>query len=109
MPEGWYFWSMILYNVTVGIDRAIESEWVNWMKSEQIPAVMKTKIFVDFKFYKVLTHDDETTVSYCIQYFTPSLDQFNFFIKEFEPVFVEQQRAQFKDRHVAFRTLLEEV
>ncbi len=100
---------MILYNVTIGIDKAIEEEWVTWMKSTHIPDVLNCGIFVDYKFYKVLSHDDEGSVSYCVQYFTPTIEQFNRYIKEFAPAFVEQHRARYKDRHVAFRTLLEEV
>ena len=100
---------MILYNVTIGIDKEIESEWVDWMKAEHIPEILNTKIFIHHKFYKVLSHDDETSVSYCIQYFTDSIEKFNLYLKDHAPIIVEKHRARFKDRHVAFRTLLEEV
>lgn len=100
---------MILYNVTIGIDKEIELEWVEWMKSEHIPEILNTGIFTHHKFYKVLSHDDETSVSYCIQYFTSSLEKFNLYLKDHAPTFVEKHRIRFKDRHVAFRTLLEEV
>ena len=100
---------MILYNVTIGIDKEIESEWVEWMKSEHIPDIMDTGIFEQYKFYKVLSHDDEGSVSYCVQYFTQTIEQFNLYLKDHAPLFVEKHRARFKDRHVAFRTLLEEV
>lgn len=100
---------MILYNVTIGIDKEIEPEWVAWMKSEHIPEVLQTGIFLSHKFYKVLSHEDEQTVSYCIQYFTPGIEQFNIYLKEHAPSLIEKHRARFKDKHVAFRTLLEEV
>lgn len=100
---------MILYNVTIGIDKDIEAEWVAWMKTEHIPEILETGIFVHHKFYKVLSHDDDTSVSYCIQYFTKSIEQFNLYLKEHAPAFVEKHRIRFKDKHVAFRTLLEEV
>lgn len=100
---------MILYNVTIGIDKEIETEWVTWMKTTHIPDVLGTGIFLHHKFYKVLSHDDEGSVSYCIQYFTPTIEEFNRYLKDFAPTFVEQHRARFKDRHIAFRTLLEEV
>lgn len=100
---------MILYNVTIGIDTDIETEWVAWMKTEHIPEILNTGIFHHHKFYKVLSHDDETSVSYCIQYFTQNIDQFNIYLKSHAPTFVEKHRIRFKDKHVAFRTLLEEV
>src|SRR5260221_5302894 len=61
---------MILYNVTFGIDREIEPEWVLWMKETHIPEMLSTGIFTGHKFYKVLSHEVEGTSSYCIQYFT---------------------------------------
>ncbi|MGE0770701.1 MAG: DUF4286 family protein [Cyclobacteriaceae bacterium] len=100
---------MILYNVTIGIDKSIEAEWVQWMRLEHIPDVMKTGVFESFKFYKVLSHDDEHTESYCIQYFTPSIEKFNYYIQELAPALIEEHKRKFKDRHVAFRTLLEEI
>lgn len=100
---------MILYNVTIGIDKEIEIEWVHWMKTEHIPDVLNTGVFISHKFYKVLSHEDDHTVSYCIQYFTPGIEQFNIYLKEHANGLIEKHKAQFKDRHVAFRTLLEEV
>ncbi len=100
---------MILYNVTFGIDKEIEPEWVLWMKQTHIPDVLSTGAFTGHKFYKVLSHEVEGSVSYCIQYFTPSIVQFNQYLERFASKFQEQHRQLFKDRHVAFNTLLEEV
>lgn len=100
---------MILYNVTVGIDKEIEAVWVEWMKTTHIPEVLKTGTFIKYKFYKVLSHDDEGSVSYCIQYFTPTLEKFNLYLKDHAPALMEHHRAKFDGKHVAFLTLLEEV
>lgn len=100
---------MILYNVTVGIDKESESEWVKWMKETHIPQVLSTGIFLSHKFYKVLSHEDDASCSYCIQYFTPSIVEFNEYLEKHAPRLIEEHRQRFKDRHVAFRTLLEEV
>ena len=100
---------MILYNVTIGIDKAIEEEWVDWMKNEHIPEVLSTGIFLSHKFYKVLSHDDDQSVSYCIQYFTTDIEKFNLYLKDHAPTLIEKHMTKYKDRHVAFRTLLEEV
>src|SRR3954471_8630203 len=100
---------MILYNETVGIDLGIEREWLTWMKSTYIPQVMKTGMFVEFKIYKVLTSEDEETVSYSVQYFAKSMDQVEKYLDVFAPVLIEELREKFKDHHAAFRTLLEEM
>ena len=101
--------SMLLYNITIGVDTQIEKEWKEWMKTSLIPQVMQTGLFRDYKFYKVLTHDDPASVSYCVQYFVESIDQFNQYLEHHAKGFLDQQRQRYPDRHAAFQTLLEEI
>ncbi len=100
---------MLLYNVTVGIDRDVEMEWLQWMKDSHIPNVMNTGMFVDFKMYKVLHDQEDGTISYSVQYFARSIDEVQQYLEVFAPRLVEEHRARFANKHVAFRTLLEEV
>lgn len=100
---------MLLYNVTFGVDKQIEQEWLVWMRKNYIPAIMNTGLFVSNRIYKVLTHEEETSVSYSIQCFAPSIEHVLQYLNEFAPKLVEAHRIRFKDQHVAFNTLLEEV
>ncbi len=100
---------MLLYNITFGIDKGIEEEWIAWMKENYLPEVLKTGMFSDYKMYKVLTNDDETSVSYSIQCFSSSIEEVLRYLNEFAPALVEVHRARFKDQHVAFNTLLDEI
>jgi hypothetical protein len=100
---------MLLYNVTFGIDKKIETEWISWIKENYIPAMMETNLFTDYKFYKVLTHDDETSVSYSLQCFADTIELVVKYLNEFAPAIVEAHRIHFKDQHAAFNTLLDEV
>jgi hypothetical protein len=100
---------MLLYNVTIGIDKNVEHDWLFWMKTEHIPEVMNTKLFVDFKIYKVLHDQDDGNISYCVQYFAETLEQITTYFETFAPRIVEKLRQRYKDKHVAFMTLLEEV
>jgi len=100
---------MLLYNVTFGIDKQIEEEWISWMKANYIPALMETGLFTENKMYKVLTHDDESSVSYSVQCFSKTIDQVLKYLNDFAPALVEGHRLRFKDKHVAFNTLLEEI
>ena len=101
---------MLLYNVTIGIDRDAEQEWLQWMKARYVPAVLNTGMFLDAKIYKVL-HDDENeaTVSYSVQFFAESIIQVSEYLEKYEPGFGAELLLKFRDKHVAFRTLLEEV
>ena len=100
---------MVLYNVTVGIDIDVEEEWLNWMQKVHIPAVMNTGMFTEYKIFKVLSQEEEQSVSYSLQYFAENIDKVVEYLNNYAPSLVEAHRTRYKDRHVAFRTLLEEV
>jgi hypothetical protein len=98
---------MLIYNVTVGIDKAIENDWLQWMKAKHIPEVMKTGMFVDSKIYKVLHDQEDGTVSFSIQYFSESIEQVMQYLDVYAPALRDDHQKKFE--HVAFRTLLEQV
>jgi hypothetical protein len=100
---------MFLYNVTVGIDKDVEQEWLLWMKEEHIPEVMKTGMFLEFKMYKVLHDQDDDNVSYSIQFFAQTINHVTFYFEKFAPALLGKLRTRFLDKHVAFMTLLEEI
>lgn len=100
---------MVIYNVTVGIDRDIEQEWLSWMKGKHIPDVMNCGVFSDYNIFKVLSHEEEATVSYSIQYHATSVDAVSRYLENFAPSLVEEHRIRYKNKHVAFRSLLQSV
>ncbi len=100
---------MLLYNVTVGIDKDKEQEWLDYMRNKHIQDVMNTGLFVESKMYKVLHDQDDDTISYSIQYFARNIENIQRYLEVFAPVSIEEHRKKFLNRHVAFRTLLEEV
>lgn len=100
---------MFLYNVTIGIDPSVEQEWVHWMKTEHILDVLNTGMFVTAKMYKVLHESEDGTISYSTQYFAESLNHVEKYLEQFAPALREEVNKRFAGKHIAFRTLLEEV
>ncbi|MCX8489692.1 MAG: DUF4286 family protein [Cyclobacteriaceae bacterium] len=100
---------MFLYNVTVGVDKEIEKDWLAWIKQNYLPAVAATGFFVESKIYRIVTHDDESSVSYSIQLFAPRIENVVEYLAQHTETIIETHRQRFKDRHVVFNTLLEEV
>ena len=100
---------MLLYNVTVGIDKAAEAEWLAWMRARFIPTVMGTGYFKDCKMYKIQHDQGEDTISYSVQLFAATIEDVLAYLEKSAPVLMETHRAAFRDRHVVFQTLLEEV
>jgi len=100
---------MLLYNVTVGIDKSLEAEWLIWMRDQHIPAIMATGYFKEYKMYKVLHDQGEDTTSYSVQFFAETIEEVLAYLEKSAPRIMEELRTTFKDRHVAFQTLLDEV
>jgi hypothetical protein len=100
---------MLIYNVTVGVDKAVESEWVVWMKEVHIPDVMATNMFVSYKMYKVLSADEGDSISYAVQYMAKSINEIDVYLDKFAPALRDEVKKKFGDQQASFRTLLEEV
>lgn len=100
---------MILYNVTVSIDENIESEWLDWMKNDHIPKVMDTGMFVERKIFRLLSHEQEGAITYAIQYFADSINHIQEYQARFAEKLQEEHTLKFKDKFVAFRTMLEHI
>ena len=99
---------MVIYNVTVGIDRDIEQEWLQWMKTKHIPDVLATGLFTDNMIFRVMSGDMEN-ISYSVQYYAKSLGDIERYLTEYAPKLVEEHNLRYKDKHVAFRTILEQI
>lgn len=100
---------MFIYNETIGIDKEAEARWLAWVRTQHIPEVLRTGRFTGFRLYRVLTHDDPGSVSYCIQYTADSIEAVVGYLETEAPRIGAQLRDEFKDQHIAFRTLLEEI
>lgn len=98
---------MFLYNITVGIDKDVEQEWLRWMKHEYIPKVMRTQLFTNYKLYKVLHDEDQESTSYSLQYFANTLSDVTTFFENHKAL-IDEHRNRYHNKHVAFMTLLEE-
>jgi len=100
---------MICYNITIKIDPQIEEEWIKWQKEEHIPEIMSTDLFNDHKFFKLLDQDEREGLTYVVQYFSSSIEQYMEYIRQFAPLLREKALAKWGDRFVAFRTVMEAV
>lgn len=100
---------MIIYNVTVNVEKAIEDEWVSWMKEKHIPDILSTGFFHDYKMLRLLNETENEGETYAVQYFTDELDKLETYMVEAAPKLREEHFAKFQDKCVSFRTFLETV
>lgn len=99
---------MIVYNVTVNIDSSVHEEWLDWMKNKHIPDVVATGCFTQGKIYRIMVQE-ESGVSYSIQYSANSMEDIQYYMKTFAPELQKEHMAKYKDKFTAFRTLLEQI
>ncbi len=98
---------MIVYNTTTKIDPQIEKEWVEWQKNERIPEVMATGLFTDYKFFRLLEQDETEGITYVVQYFSSSIDNYKKYIDEFATLLNERSLAKWSDQFISFHTVME--
>ncbi|TBO42011.1 DUF4286 family protein [Pedobacter kyonggii] len=97
---------MFLYNVTLIIDDAAAEEWLQWMQDVHIPEVMATGMFISNRLLKVIDSPNEG-VTYCAQYVAETLDHYNKYQEVFAPALQAELNERYKNRFVAYRTLME--
>lgn len=98
---------MLLYNVTIKINRDSELEWLDWMKRKHIPDVMGTGQFIDSHICKLLDQPEDDDSTYVVQYRCESREKFDNYNKNFAPPFRDEYNTRYKDKFIAFRTLME--
>lgn len=100
---------MILYNITINVSPDIEQDFIDWMKTIHIPEVLDTGIFHEHKFFRLIHDTEDGSTNYCIQYFTENLKM----MMEYESKHAAQLQAKtqerYKDKAIAFRSLLETI
>lgn len=100
---------MIVYNVTIKINKEIEAEWIQWQNAEHIPDVMSTGFFTEYKFYKLLELHEEDGLTFVVQYFTNDIENYNRYIKESAPGLRKKAEEKWGENFIAFRTLMQTV
>ena len=91
------------------VSPAIEEKWLEWQKHEHIPEIMSTGFFVEYKFYRLLEHDDSEGKTYIIQYFAVSIENYNEYVKQFSPMLRNKAITKWGDQFISFRSVLEVV
>ena len=98
---------MIIYNVTIKIDAGVESEWLEWMKNKHIPDVINTRQFSGSRISKLLDQPEDEDPTYIIQYNCESIEKYNHYINTFAAALRDEYNSLFKNKYVAFRTVME--
>lgn len=99
---------MILYNITYNIEKDIETDWIDWIKTVYIPKIMNTGYFSSVRFFRLLNIDDEGS-TYSVQLMANTLELIQEFLDTSAHTLAEEHNFRYKNKHVAFQTVLQEI
>lgn len=100
---------MIIYNITINVEKEVEVEWLKWMKEKHIAEILATGYFHEHKILRLLNETENEGETYAVQYFTDSLDKLEAYMVEKAPQLREEHEAKFGKKCLSFRTFLETV
>ena len=100
---------MVIYNVTSHVALPIADRWLQWMKEEHIPEILKTGMFTHFRILHILDQDETEGITYAVQYFANTLENCQHYIQEFAPALREKVLKHWGEQVISFRTTMESV
>jgi hypothetical protein len=98
---------MFIYNVTTKVDWSIHDAWVKWMQEIHIPEVMAAECFENVQFVRLLEIDEEDGPTYAAQFTAPSKAMYNRYIEKHAPSLREKANAEWGNKYISFRTLMQ--
>ena len=97
---------MILYNITINIDKSVRDEWLKWMKEVHVPEVLATGLFIENKICKIHA-EEKGGSSYSIQYLAKNNEDYQLYQKKYAPALQQKHIEKYNGKFGAFRTVLE--
>lgn len=96
----------VIYNVTIKVDQAIADEWLQWLKEEHIPDIIRTGCFTQATILQLLEVDDSEGPTYAVQYQADSREQYNRYIQAFSDEMRKKGTDRWGGRFIAFRSVM---
>ena len=97
---------MIIYNVTIKVNHAIEKDWIAWIKQEHIPDIINTGCFTHAVILQLLETDETEGPTFAIQYHAQSKALYNAYINNFATTMRQKALDKWGGNFIAFRTVM---
>ena len=99
---------IIIYSETTAIAESVEQNWLEFMEKNQIPALMKTGLFLDFRFVRI-PESEGVDRSYNLQLRCENIKKFNEFKAFHENKFKQAVANKFQGNFGSFHSTLEQL
>lgn len=103
-----YFCAMIILNETIIVDSVVHSDWLNWVKTVHIPAVMATGNFKSFRILHILNSPNEGH-TYCVQYETDTIEQYQAYEQTVAAELKHIHLKKFENKLVLFESIMQQI
>lgn len=100
---------MIIYNVTIKVDKSIADAWLAWLQDEHIPEVTGTGCFSSASILRLLDVDETEGPTFAVQYAAESKAQYNRYIELFAGTMRQKSFQKWGDKFIAFRSVMQVV
>lgn len=100
---------MILYNTTYSVALEVGPDWLRWMKTFQLPAVMATGLPTGHKIRRLVTEIDNGGVTYSVQLDFSTMADYETYQQQHAVALQQRIQHRFGGQYVSFDTVLEEV
>lgn len=100
---------MIIYNETTKVEHNIAAAWLEWMKEEHIPAIIRTGCFTHATILEVIETDNTEGPTYAVQYHADSKALYNQYIREHSTALRKDAFDKWGNQFISFRSVLQVV
>jgi len=94
---------MLTYQVKIKVEASIETEWLQWMKTEHVPDVIGTGLVKSFQILKPESEDN----LYLFHYHFDSRNDYNTYQSDFSPNLKAHPAKKFPNRFTAEREIFQ--
>lgn len=99
----------IIYNVTTKVAHAVAENWLFWMKTEYIPAMIRTGCFREALILRLIEVDETEGPTYAVQYYADSKEDYNLYIRNHSERMSRMASGRWGTNIISFRSVLEAV
>ena len=95
---------MIIYNVSVTLNKNIHFKWIEWIRHDHIPEVLSTMLFKKAVLSRIISNKELT---YAIAYYAENSGKLESYKKNYSNKFRQKSFEKFGDSALSFSTELE--
>lgn len=98
---------MLIFNTTYQVTTKHTDNWIQWIKTDHIPFMMNSGVFLEPQISKIVGSEDETGVSFSVQFMIENMDTLVHWHKQYATEFQNIVTNKFGTEVVFFSTVLE--